>query len=75
MNASEIIKELIRFRGWSQSILAEKAGFKSQSNITGILNNSKGGIKIDNLVKLAGAMGCEVIIRDTMGSKKEWVIK
>ena len=74
MNEKDIVREVMGLRGWSQAMLAEKAGFKSQSNITGLLNNNKNGIRIDNLVKMLNALGCEVVVRDTMGSKKEWKI-
>jgi len=60
----------MRVRGWSQSKLAEEAGFKSQSNITGILNRAS-TMKVDSLVMLAEAMGCEVIVRDKMSSMRE----
>jgi transcriptional regulator with XRE-family HTH domain len=64
----------MEIRGWSQSELAKEAGYKSQSNITGLLNNNKNGIRMDNVVRLLTAMGCEIIVRDKMGTKKEWVI-
>ena len=75
MNEKEIVREVMGLRKWSQADLAREAGFKSQSNITGLLNNNKNGIRIDNLVKILNAMGCEVIVRDKMGSEKEWRIE
>lgn len=76
MNEKEIIRKVMEIRGWSQSTLAEKAGFKSQSNITGLLNNNKNGIRTDNLVRMLNALGCEVIVRDAMSKEKtEWEIK
>ena len=73
MIARDAIKELMRLRGWSQNKLAEESGFKSQSNITGILNRGS-SVRVDSLVQMAEAMGCEVVIRDKMGSKMEWKI-
>lgn len=75
MNEKEIVREVMSIRKWSQKELAEEAGFKSQSNITGLLNNNKNGIRIDNLVKMLNALGCEVIVRDKMGSGKEWKVE
>lgn len=72
MTEKEIVREVMSIRKWSQADLAREAGFKSQSNITGLLNNNKNGIRIDNLVKMLNALGCEVIVRDKMGSGKEW---
>ena len=74
MTEKEIIREIMSMRGWSQSKLASEAGFKSQSNITGLLNNNQNGIRIDNLYRMLDAMGCEIVVRDKMGSKKEWII-
>ena len=71
MTAKEAIKEIMGIRKWSQAKLAEEAGFKSQSNVTGILNRGS-SLRVDSLVQMAEAMGCEVIIRDKMGSKLEW---
>ena len=73
MIAKDVIKDIMSIRRWSQAKLAEEAGFKSQSNITGILNRHS-TMKVDNLVQLVEAMGCEVIVRDKMGSKQEWRI-
>lgn len=75
MNEKDIVREVMGIRKWSQADLAREAGFKSQSNITGLLNNNKNGIRIDNLVKMLNAMGCEVIVRDKMGSGKEWKVE
>ena len=73
MHTKDIVKEIMRIRGWSQSKLADEAGFKSQSNVTGILNRHA-SMRADNLVQMVEAMGCEVIIRDKMGSGKEWKV-
>lgn len=75
MNEKEIVREVMSMRSWSQAQLAKEAGFNSQSNITGLLNNNKNGIRIDNLVKMLSAMGCEVVVRDKMGSGKEWKVE
>ena len=74
MTEKDVVRELMAMRGWSQAKLAAEAGFKSQSNITGLLNNNQNGIRIDNLFRMLDAMGCEIVVRDKMGSKKEWVI-
>lgn len=74
MTEKDVVRKVMAMRGWSQPKLAAEAGFKSQSNITGLLNNNKNGIRIDNLFKLLDAMGCEIVVRDKMGSKQEWVI-
>ena len=74
MTEKDVVRKVMAMRGWSQPKLAAEAGFKSQSNITGLLNNNKNGIRVDNLFRMLDAMGCEIVIRDKMGSKQEWVI-
>lgn len=75
MNEKEIVKEVMAMRGWSQATLAKEAGFKAQSNVTGLLNRGESGMRIDNLLKMLNAMGCEIVVRDKMGSGKEWTVK
>ena len=74
MDEKKIIREVMELRGWSQAMLAKAAGYKNQSNIGSMLTGSANGIRIDNLVRIFNAMGCEVVVRDKMGSKKEWVV-
>ena len=74
MTEKDVVRKAMAMRGWSQPKLAEKSGFKSQSNITGLLNNNKNGIRMDNLFKMLDAMGFKIIVRDDMGSGKEFVI-
>ena len=75
MDEKEAIKLIMKERGWSQAKLAKEAGFKNQSNIGMMLSPSRqSSITTENLVTLAEALGCEVVLKDKMGSKKEWVI-
>ena len=74
MTGKEIIKEILLLRKWSQSKLAEEMG-KNQTNITGYLNRGKNEMRLDVFVEMAEAMGCEVIVRDKMGSSESWRIK
>lgn len=73
MIAKDIVKEIMNIRRWSQAKLAEEAGFKSQSNVTGILNRHS-TMKVDNLVQMVEAMGCEVVIRDKSDLSHEWIV-
>lgn len=47
----------------NQTVLAEKAGFKNQSNIATLLKSDK-GMRTDNLFSLLEALNCELVIRD-----------
>ncbi len=71
MTEREIIKGILRMKGMTQRELAELAGLKGQNNVAGMLNNSKSGMRVANLVLLLDALNCELIIRDT-ASEKEW---
>lgn len=73
MNVSDIIKEVLGLRGWTQKQFAEECGYTAQGSVGGILANKK-GMRTDVLVKWAKVLGCEVVIRDKMGSGKEWKI-
>ena len=74
MTEKEVIRRVMTMRDWKQPRLAKEAGYKSQSNVTGLLNNNKNGIRIDHVVRMLNAMGCELVVRDKIGSGKEWVI-
>lgn len=73
MKASEIIKSIMKDRKWSRETLAQEVGYKRQSNIGALLDRGA-SMRVDNLVKLVEAMGCEVVVRDKMGDRKEWRI-
>ena len=74
MTEKDVIREAMNARGWSQAKLAEEAGFKGQTNVSGLLNNNKNGIRVDKLYRVLNAMGYEIVIRDKMGSGKEYKI-
>ena len=74
MTEKDVVRKAMAMRGWSQPKLATESGFKSQSNITGLLNNNKNGIRMDNFFKMMNAMGFDIVVRDKMGSGKEFTI-
>lgn len=72
MTASESVKEIMKKHGVSQELMAKRAGYKYQSNVTGILNRGA-SMRVDNLLKMINAMGCELIIRDRKDGD-EWTV-
>jgi len=68
MNEKEILREAMKARGINQTMLAEMAGLKRQSNVSEMLRSST--MRVDNLVKLLDAMGFDVIVKDRNGSNK-----
>ena len=57
--------------GYGQERLASEAGYKSSSSIANIFANKR-GLLTDNLVKLVGVMGYDVVVRK---GEKEFVLK
>ena len=75
VNEKEIVKSLLKEIGWSQARLAEEAGFKRTTNVSGLLNDSTSGMRVDRLFTLLDAMGFEIVIRDKRNTKREWKIE
>ena len=73
MDAKQAVREIMALRGWSQMKLAEECGMKGQTNVTGILNRGA-SMRVDVLMRMVQAMGFEIVLRDKMGSKKEYVL-
>lgn len=74
MTGKEIVKEIMSLRRWSQAKLADEIG-KSQTNVTGYLNRGKNEMRLDVFAEMVEAMGFEVIVRDKMGTNKQFVVK
>lgn len=62
MTVSTFIRTKIIERNISQKQLADRSGFKNQSNISTILKVNN--MHINNLFALLDALDCELIIRD-----------
>jgi hypothetical protein len=73
MNEKDIIRAAMNVRGYNQTMLAEQAGLKRQTNVSEMLRSRS--IRVDNFVKLLSAMGFEVIVKDKNSANKENVWK
>ena len=62
MTEKEAIRLLLYETRMSQAELAAAAGYKSQSNITGFLNNTKRGMRVDSFLAMIHAMGYKMTI-------------
>lgn len=71
---SETIREVIKAKGFTHSLLAEKLGYKYPSGVTTKLQRAN-GLRVDTLVKFLEAMDCELVIRSKTTDKSEWVLK
>lgn len=72
MNEKEVLIAVMKFLNMNQTTLGEKAGYKSKSAITEIMNRR--GMKLEILLKLLSAMDCELIVKHP-SSGQEWEIK
>ena len=73
MNEKEIIRKAMEVRGINQTILADRAHLKRQSNVSEMLRSKN--LRVDNLVLLLNAMDFDVIVKDRNGSNRENVWK
>lgn len=62
MTIATLIRSKIVERATNQTELAERAGFKSQSNISMMLKT--GNMRVNNLFALLDALDCELVVRD-----------
>ena len=63
MNDKQIIKEYLIHKNTTQTNLANKLGYKTQSAIGSILSN-KNAVRADILFYIIDTLGGEIIIRD-----------
>ena len=72
MNEIEIVKALMKSKGYSGKLLAEKLGYNTPSAVTNRLQSKT--MTVEMLVKLLDAMDCELIIKDKAGEKKSFTV-
>ena len=73
MNVSELIKAVMAEKGYSNATLAKKLGCSTPSFVSEKLRREN-GMRTDWFVKMLNAMDCEIIIKDTIGTKKTWTL-
>ena len=75
MTAKQIVKEIMKLRGFSQKTLADELNYPT---VTGVANRLNGkttkDMNVDTLVKFVSAMNCDVIIKSRLADKSEWKI-
>lgn len=74
MNEREIIRAAMKSRSYTQAMLADNLGYKSQNGIAQRLRGKE--MRIETFVKFLNALGYEVIVRDKNRSNKEnsWIV-
>ncbi len=71
MTASELIKAVMKEKGYSNQKLASDMGYNTASYVSEKLRR-KNGLRVDWFVKMLNEMNCEIIVRDTIGNKNQW---
>lgn len=74
MNAKQIVSEIMKKRGFTNSALAEKLGYPTVSGVSERLRG-KQDMRVDTLAKFLEAMDCEVVIRSKLSDKSEWKVE
>lgn len=69
MDEKVIVRKLMKMKGYNQTLIAEKLGFKYQSNVSEMLRSRN--MRVDNLIRLLEAMDCELVIRSKTGVPRE----
>lgn len=72
-DSKAIIKDLYKMRGWTQAQLAQEVGYNNASAISWMLTGPR-GLSIERYLKMLDVLGADLIVRDKMGSGKEWRI-
>jgi hypothetical protein len=76
MTAKEIVKEIMKMRGFTLELLRKELDYKSITAVANRLNDKKvKDMSVETLVKFTAAMNCEVIVRSKTKDKQEWVVK
>lgn len=74
MTAIEIIKSAMKVRGYNQTILAEKAGLKRQTNVSEMLRSKS--MRVDNFLLLLNSMDYDVIVvSKNKSDPNKWVVE
>lgn len=73
MTSKDIVKTVMKLRGISGELLAQKVGLARQSSISERLRGKK-GMRVDSLLSMLEAMDCELVVRSKLSDKREWVV-
>ena len=74
MKPSEVIKEIMKLRGFSNQSLATKLGKSTASAVSTKLSREK-GMRMDIFLEMVEAMDCEVIIKSKLADRSQWKIE
>lgn len=71
MRFGEIVKAVMKKKGWTQKQLADALNYKGQSGISQMLNRPDTSTSTDKLVAICRLLNYEVVIRPVGGKSKK----
>lgn len=79
MKPSNVVKEIMKARGYNSRTLAEELaekGIIKKPLATYVSNplSRENGMRIDTFIDMVEAMGCEVVVRSKLSDKTKWVV-
>lgn len=74
MNSKQIVSEIMKKRGFTNTALAEKLKYPTVSGVSERLRG-KQDMRVDTLVKFLEAMDFEVVIRSKLSDKMEYIVE
>ena len=73
MNGKEVVEQVMKLRGMSAPVLAQKLGYATTSGVSERLRGTQ-DMRADTLARFLTAMDCEIVVRSKLDDKKKWVI-
>lgn len=74
MNSKTAVRAIMKDRGFTLQHLADEAGYSNRMAINQRLSTGTSEMRVDSLVKMIEAMGCELVIKSKLKDRKEWRI-
>ena len=69
MNTLWILKKLMKTKGYTVQVIADKLGSKYRSNVSERMRSKN--MRVDSLVRILSAMDCELVIRSKTSVLRE----
>ena len=73
MLGKEVVAKVMKMRGMSGPVLAEKLGYATTSGVSERIYG-KHDMRADTLARFLDALDCELIIKSKVGGKETWVL-
>lgn len=73
MNAKTLLKEAMTTKGYSFRALAAKLNYSTASYISERVRRNN-TMRLDKFIEMIEAMDCEIIIKNKIGKKEQWVL-